>query len=155
MYRPFSWSIMTLVLAERYAVIRKWSPWFYGFVRHFISFASCCSKKNFYQFVKLQNGRSILTFLKKKIRFMYIENKLVNPDFNIWLSYDLNRLLIRVSVFRFSVTWAWATWDVVLGSVEAGRCWFKPTYSGVRLISPLWNTCKSQLWGWGGTGGGL
>ena len=40
--------------------------------RHFISFASCCSKENFYQFVKLQSGRSFLTFFKKKIRFMYM-----------------------------------------------------------------------------------
>ena len=34
--------------------------------RHIISFASCCSKENFYQFVKLQSGRSFLTFLTEK-----------------------------------------------------------------------------------------
>ena len=40
--------------------------------RHFISFASCCSKENFYQFVKLQSVRSFLTFFNRKIRFVYI-----------------------------------------------------------------------------------
>lgn len=40
--------------------------------RHFISFASCCSKENFCQFVKLQSGRSFLTFFNRKIRFIYM-----------------------------------------------------------------------------------
>ena len=69
---PLSWSIITFVLTERYAVIRKWSPWLCGCVRHFISFSSCCSKENFYQFVKLQSGRSFLTFFNRKIRFIYM-----------------------------------------------------------------------------------